>query len=175
MSYRIYVACLAAYNNSWLHGSWIDIEGKNSEEVYAEIQSMLATSPEKDAEEWAIHNHEGFDGLDVTESHDIEALCDYVDAITTSTYPQDLIAGVCDHLHVNAREAIDYIEDKYKGEHTDLETYIIELLEDTGGLENVPMHLRNYFDYAAYARDMELNGDIFTIDSPKGIYVLWNH
>ncbi|WP_426033321.1 antirestriction protein ArdA, partial [Caulobacter sp. DWP3-1-3b2] len=23
---RIYVACLAAYNNGWLHGVWIDVE-----------------------------------------------------------------------------------------------------------------------------------------------------
>ncbi|MEP0248115.1 antirestriction protein ArdA, partial [Roseibium sp.] len=50
---RIYVACLAAYNGGRLHGQWID--ATEPDEVREEVRTMLATSPEPDAEEWAIH------------------------------------------------------------------------------------------------------------------------
>lgn len=42
------MACLAAYNNGKLHGCWIDA-------IQDQINSMLASSPEEDAEEYAIH------------------------------------------------------------------------------------------------------------------------
>ena len=50
---RIYVACLAAYNNGRLHGAWID--ATTPDEIRTEVRAMLAASPEPDAEEWAIH------------------------------------------------------------------------------------------------------------------------
>ncbi|HCN93064.1 MAG TPA: antirestriction protein ArdA, partial [Hyphomonas sp.] len=50
---RIYVACLAAYNNGRLHGRWID--ATDPHEVWQHVRGMLAASPEPDAEEWAIH------------------------------------------------------------------------------------------------------------------------
>lgn len=40
---RIYVACLASYNNGVLHGRWIDLDDR--EEVEAEIAEMLRESP----------------------------------------------------------------------------------------------------------------------------------
>ncbi|KDA00731.1 antirestriction protein ArdA, partial [Hyphomonas oceanitis] len=48
---RIYVACLAAYNNGRLHGAWIDAITPDA--IRAGVREMLATSPEPDAEEWA--------------------------------------------------------------------------------------------------------------------------
>ena len=51
---RIYVACLAAYNNGHLHGRWITATFGEAH-IHAETQAMLAASPMSDAEEWAIH------------------------------------------------------------------------------------------------------------------------
>ena len=50
---RIYVACLAAYNNGCLHGRWID--ATTPDEIMDEVRAMLAASPLPGAEEWAIH------------------------------------------------------------------------------------------------------------------------
>ncbi|PHR60967.1 MAG: hypothetical protein COA43_04810 [Robiginitomaculum sp.] len=51
---RIYVACLASYNSGVLHGRWIDAtQGENH--IWSLVKSMLAASPEENAEEWAIH------------------------------------------------------------------------------------------------------------------------
>jgi antirestriction protein len=46
---RIYVACLAAYNNGELHGEWIDAD-QSADAIRKEINKMLATSPEPNAE-----------------------------------------------------------------------------------------------------------------------------
>lgn len=42
---RIYVACLASYNNGRLHGAWIDCAGKDADDINAEIATMLRASP----------------------------------------------------------------------------------------------------------------------------------
>ena len=41
---RIYVACLAAYNNGILHGCWIDAE-QEPDEIRSGINEMLKASP----------------------------------------------------------------------------------------------------------------------------------
>jgi antirestriction protein len=52
---RIYVACLAAYNNGYLHGAWIDAD-QDTDQIRDEIAAMLARSPVEDVEEYAIHD-----------------------------------------------------------------------------------------------------------------------
>jgi antirestriction protein len=85
---RIYVACLAAYNNERLHGRWINAH-QSPDELYSEVQAMLAASPEPGAEEWAIHDHEGFgpEGLLETE------LLERVSAIAATLVEHDDALG----------------------------------------------------------------------------------
>jgi len=42
---KIYVACLASYNNSILHGEWIDA-AQSADEIKDEINKMLRGYPE---------------------------------------------------------------------------------------------------------------------------------
>ncbi|WP_164090762.1 antirestriction protein ArdA, partial [Stenotrophomonas maltophilia] len=42
---RIYVACLASYNAGVLHGEWIDLEGRDADDVRDEIARILRESP----------------------------------------------------------------------------------------------------------------------------------
>ena len=58
MTPRIYVSCLASYNSGILYGDWIDLEDTTEEQVRIDIQKILSSSPIKNAEEWAIHDHE---------------------------------------------------------------------------------------------------------------------
>lgn len=63
---RIYVRCLAAYNNGILHGRWIDAD-QDVEALREEVATMLNASPVPEAEEYAIHDHEGFTGYPLGE------------------------------------------------------------------------------------------------------------
>jgi antirestriction protein len=70
---RIYVASLADYNAGRLHGRWIRAD-LPSDEIYREIQEMLAASAIPDAEEWAIHDFEGFGPIRLAENTRIDTL-----------------------------------------------------------------------------------------------------
>ena len=41
---RIYVACLSAYNNAKLHGTWIDAT-QDLDTIWDEVNAMLKASP----------------------------------------------------------------------------------------------------------------------------------
>lgn len=177
---RIYVACLAAYNNGWLHGKWIDCEGKDAEAIREETQLMLKESPVTKeygeiAEEWAIHDYEGFGSYKVKEWSSFDEIGAIARAVENSEHDLELITGVMDQRGCTAENAIEYIDDNYSGEFKDLISYAWDFLESVGDFSAIPKHLQGYFDIEAYARDFELNGDIFTVDSANGIYVLWNH
>jgi antirestriction protein len=155
---RIYVACLAAYNNGKLHGAWVDcVDHDTVQEAIAEV---LKTSPEAGAEEYAIHDHEGFGSFKVSEWPDLEELCKLGAAIEEHG---DLIADLLGHLgSKDVDSALEYLEENYAGEW--------DSLEDSGDLNEIPERLRSYFDFEKYARDLELGGDVFTI----GNHVFWN-
>lgn len=63
---RIYVASLSDYNAGRLVGDWIDAD-QEADEIQAEVTAMLATSREQVAEEWAIHDFEGFGSYRISE------------------------------------------------------------------------------------------------------------
>lgn len=68
---RIYVASLSDYNAGRLHGVWIDA-ADDLDEIWSQINAMLAASPEPGAEEFAIHDHDGFYLVNVHEYESIE-------------------------------------------------------------------------------------------------------
>ena len=69
---RIYVADLAAYNAGKLHGVWIDAT-QEIEDIQDQLNKMLGASPEGFAEEYAIHDYEGFEGCELSEYTGIQA------------------------------------------------------------------------------------------------------
>jgi antirestriction protein len=62
---RIYVADLAAYNNGFLHGVWIDAT-EDVDAIHEKIAVMRAASPVAGGEEYAIHDFEGFSSYRVS-------------------------------------------------------------------------------------------------------------
>lgn len=170
---RIYVACLAAYNNGKLHGRWIDAD-QDADDIRAEIGEMLKESPEPDAEEWAIHDFENFGGLRLSEGEDIGQLAELAELVAEHG---DIFAKLVDHVGglQYVEHARQLMEDGYAGAHDSLEDFASELLEDTGQLKSVPDNLRPYFDFEKYGHDLELGGDVFTIDGEDGkVHVFWN-
>lgn len=71
-------------------------------------------------------------------------------------------------------EAIEAFQDCYAGTFASLAEWAENFADDTGMLDQVPDHLRFYFDFSAWARDAELNGDVWTVDLEDGdIAVFW--
>ena len=90
---RIYVACLASYNAGILHGEWIEVT-EFADDLKARVQAMLDRSTEEYAEEWAIHDYEGFERL--TEYEDLDYLAERVSY--WEKYGQDEVEAYIGHF-----------------------------------------------------------------------------
>ena len=157
---RIYVACLASYNNGILHGEWIDLD-QDIDVIWAEIRKMLSNSPEPDAEEWAIHDYEGFGNLQISEYEGIERVHAYAEFILENEETGKLLLSeYCGDLN-EARRMMD----NFLGCYSSVASYAQEFTEET---TEIPESLQYYIDYEAMARDMQLNGDIIAIDNSPG-------
>ena len=154
---QIYVACLAAYNNGYLHGRWIDVS-QEAWAIHDEIRHMLNASPIADAEEWAIHDCEGFGSLSISEYEGIDRVAELAAFIAEHG---ELGAELVSHFD-DIRQARQALEESYYGSFESLADYVQELTEDTS---QIPEHLRFYIDWDAMARDAELSGDLFTVQT----------
>lgn len=70
---RIYVASLRDYNAGRYHGVWLAVTS-DVHELTKGVQRMLNRSVEEDAEEWAIHDYEGFGNTRVPENARLETV-----------------------------------------------------------------------------------------------------
>lgn len=158
---RIYVADLAAYNNGKLYGAWVNA-CDDLDNIKAQVNEMLSESPEDFAEEYAIHDYEGFGGYALSEYEGIEAAHEV--ACFIAEYPD--FGG-------DLKEARAAAEENYCGCYKSLAEYAQEL---TGETTQIPENLSYYIDYERMGRDMELGGDIFTIESRyETVHIFWNH
>lgn len=155
---RIYVACLAAYNNGYLHGAWIDAT-QEPWAIYDAVRAMLAASPAENAEEWAIHDYEGFGRIRIEEYASFDRVSELAAFLAAHG---DIGAAVLDHYSGDLDEAREALADRYLGAHASLADYMQEVTEESTA---IPHALRYYVDYQAMARDAELSGDLFTVST----------
>ena len=166
---RIYVADLAAYNNGKLRGVWIDA-CDDLDAIRTQINEMLATSPEGFSEEYAIHDYEGFGGYILGEYAGIEAAHNI--ACFIAEYP-DFGGELLNHFGSDLEEARIAAEENYCGCYKSLADYAQELTEET---TQIPENLSYYIDYERMGRDMELSGDVFTIEAGyETVHIFSNH
>lgn len=196
---RIYVACLASYNNGVLYGQWIDLD--DADTVREHIAAMLrgsrfpnvtvpcpycigedlatdGASPcthcggaghVSSAEEWAVHDYDLPHGIKTQGEHpDPDALCELVELVEEHG---DAFAKWVEYGHdVDA----DAFRDAYVGEFNSVHQWAEQWLDETCHFENVPDHIRNYFDFEAWARDAVMGGDFWTVDGSEGVHVFHN-
>lgn len=154
---RIYVADLAAYNNGILYGVWIDATD-SIDSINEQIFTMLDNSPIEDSEEYAIHDYENFGNYRLEEYTGIETVHNIATFIEDNPLLGiELVNHFCGDI-----DAAEQAKDDYLGCYHSLADYAQELTEETS---DIPEHLAFYIDYEAMARDMEMNGDIFTIET----------
>lgn len=158
---RIYVACIAAYNNGFLHGAWINAD-QDANQIRDEIAVMLARSPVEDAEEYAIHDYEGFEGVSISEYAGINSVARMAAFIAEHSA---LGAGLLEQFSGDMDQAESTLEDCYHGQFSSLADYLEELTTES---VTIPEALRYYVDWEAMARDAEMGGDLFTIETAHG-------
>lgn len=169
---RIYVASLSDYNNGRLHGAWIDAY-QDFESIGDEIGEMLANSRYDPAEEYAIHDYEGFGSYRVDEYESIEDIARIGRGIAEHGLAYGAFAA---HLDPAEWHKLDDFDEHYRGQWASRAEYAEQLLDDIGiDLENLgPEMLQPYIsvDLDAFARDLAYDlivaegddGGVYTFD-----------
>lgn len=162
---RIYVACLAAYNSGTLHGQWIDAN-QDPYDIWNEVSAMLAASPIEDAEEWAIHDYDGFGSVSISEYEGFESVSNKAAFIDEHGALGAELIG----YYGDIEDAKSALEDRYAGEYESLSDFAQEITEQGA---SVPDNLAYYIDYEKMARDMEIN-DVLAIKTQHDqVHVFW--
>lgn len=165
---NIYVADLAAYNAGHLHGVWIDAT-QDVEDIFEEIKAMLADSPVECAEEYAIHDYEGFESYSLSEYTGIEE----VNRVALFIENHGKLGAELLVNWFDLEQACEALEDAYHGYYTSVADFAQALTEET---TEIPESLLYYVNYEAMGRDMEMSGDIYTIEvSHDEVHVFWAH
>lgn len=125
---RIYVASLSDYNAGRLHGIWIDLDA-DLDDVWDAVRSMLAASPEGDAEEFAIHDYEGFAPVRIDEYENLETVVKVAHGINAHG---EAYACWADDLGSHNWDELDNFENVYTGTYETLRDYAEELLDAFG-------------------------------------------
>ena len=158
---RIYIACLAAYNNGILHGAWIDAD-QSADELHQAVQQILAASPIPGAEEWAIHDYEGFGELRLSEWESFERV-------------SNIAAGIAEHgdafsawlSYDESQDATDMraFEDAYRGEWDSLRAYAEDYADSTGMYDAAEKSGSTYVvvDIDMLTRDLDI--ELYTVES----------
>jgi len=150
---RIYVACLAAYVSGHLHGEWIE-PSDTVEGLQKQINQVLKSSPVEDAEEWAIHDYDGFQNLG--EYPGLENIVKVGAAY--SEHGQEMVDDFFENHGVDyALDTLENIEDEYHGQWDSFSEFAYQLAEDTIPELNDDSILSRYFNYDAFADDLEFD------------------
>ncbi len=170
----VYIACLASYNNGILHGSWIPLD--SSHNVEESITKVLKSSPIPNAEEWAVHDHEYCGELnEYTPIKPLQEIQAAYREVIEANVDWSLFWQYCDCFGEPMNpSSFQRFQETYAGAAESLEIWCEQFLEDSGSLYQIPDSLRYYFDFKAYARDLEIS-DVHCLELDGQQHVFWNH
>lgn len=165
---RIYVGTYAKYNSGSIAGAWLDLEDYSDKDSF--LEACAEVHADEEDPEYMFQDFEGFPKSYYSESSIPEELWDWLDLDDSD---REMVEAYREGVEADAD--IDHIRDQFAGRGYDTEAdWAAEWLEDTGGLEGVPDHLRNYIDYEAYARDARLGGDMVFVRHAGELFVFHN-
>jgi antirestriction protein len=150
---RIYVGTFSKYNSGSIKGAWLNLENYSDKDAF--LSACRELHKDESDPELMFQDYEGFPKSLYSESSVSDELWQWLELDEDD---RELLAIYQDNVNQNGD--IDEARDNFTGKFDSESDWAANFLEDTGGLEGVPEHLRNYIDFEAYARDTRLGGDM---------------
>jgi len=177
---RIYVASLSDYNAGILHGQWVNASD-DVEQMQDEIDEMLADSMMlsrygETAEEWAIHDYEGFGSLHIDEHLGLPTIARLAGGIEKHG---PAFAAWASYVGETSDDLLEQFEDRFQGKWIAVESYADYLLDELDAqrtINEAPEWLQPYIklDIEGFARDLQISGDIVVEERPEGGVWVWS-
>ena len=166
---RIYIASLSDYNAGRLHGRWIDAT-RGPRHIYHEVQRMLTASHQPIAEEWAIHDYEGFGAVRLSENPLLETVAQIAYGIAQRG---DAFSAWIAHVGDDPAKTMNDFDTAYLGKWNSMEAYARDASQSLEAIDKgMPDLYCPYikFDVSQFAIDLEMN--LIVTEAPDGdVYI----
>lgn len=184
---KVYITNLGKYNEGELCGKWIElpIEEEVLNKVFDEIE---VCHEDENGEEVKYYDSVGnpyeeyffsdfetdIEGLNIEEFSHIEDLNELINQIEDLTDEEELVlSGLLTEGGYSIEEAITIVIDQQNYsvfyDCFNMADVAEQVVEQCGYLDEMPEHLRSYFDYEAFGRVLEREGNY--IYCGEGVYV----
>lgn len=169
---RIWIGSLADYNAGHLHGEWCDA-AVDDDELLAAAERVVTGSLTADAEEWAIFDHEGFQGFPIGESEDLRIVA----AVARGILEHGPAFAAWAELHDADPNMLASFSDAYLGDYPTAGAWAEQRCADLEVEDTIeralPEHIARYVrvDYDALANDAWLGGDIYLAHHAGGVWI----
>lgn len=165
----VWIGNLGAYNAGILRGDWYDLDNYDLEELETAVNELTNNG----RNDYFIADSMSDYGVEVGEYESLESLYE----------KYEIIKDIIDEYDSSAADVIEAYTNTISDDLSNISSYefyfysncytmadvAFEALDQTGELDEMPEHLRNYFDYDAYGRDMEIEGNFYYAGG--GLYI----
>jgi len=162
---QIYVGTYAKYNNGSIAGAWLSLDECDTAEAFEAAARKLHKN-ERDPE-LMFQDYEGFPEAFYGESWLDERIWEW---LALDEGQREIVGAWLDE--VGGTDDISYILDSHIGSADSWDDYVDDYIDQTGLLDSIPEHLRGYFDYESYGRD--LRHDLTVAETSDGVVVFSN-
>lgn len=189
---KVWIGCLAAYNNAKLHGEWVNAD-EGAEALWEAQARIIKTSPEAienggyGAEEHFIADHEGFPEGTVGEYTSLDYVAKVAEAIEEHGAPLAayMALGV-EGSDPDIDDVVSNFENAYQGEYDSMRDFAEQMVSQLGigGIVGGPSYilegdwrsekvdvieaLESYIDWDTVAREYEMSYSAVDLDSGSG-------
>lgn len=171
---RVWIASLSDYDAGRLHGEWVDA-AVDEHELRDAIRRILDSSPDPDAEGWAIFDYDNFGAFKPGEHEDLATVAAIGRGIEKHGFAFSTWADISD-THISDLEV--EFEGAFMG-HFDSKDLLVDSILDDFDIHKtlwkaLPAWLASHItiDREGIARDMQTSEDLHIEDAPEGgVYV----
>jgi len=136
-------------------GRWIDLDNVGG---WEDVQLLLSQAfPSAVIDEVLCADVEGLAHhfyASSCDSFDMDRWVEFLEEKQTCHLEDAVISAYFDNCGVSP---LDDVEEAYWGQFDSDDDFATEFLNSTGDIDSIPEHLRYYFDYSAFARDLMMD------------------
>lgn len=166
---KIYLTNLGKYNEGELVGEWVELPA--TDEELEKVKERIGIN--KFYEEWFITDYETNFGFKVDEYANLDELNGMAETLDNLSDTEIEIMEALTENGYDLEDALETLDNViYYSDCEDMEDVAYKYIEETGLLNNVPQEIARYFDYAAFGRDIEIEGNFIFTDDGNCIQVL---
>lgn len=153
MEMQIYIANLDKYNEGELIGDWfsppIDFDT---------VKDRIGLNDEY--EEYAIHDYElPFSIDEYTSISEINRKCELVTELESYAFFEN-ISSILNYWFNDLEELVEHKDDIIcHSDCSNMSDVARNYIEESGTFSDIPNNLKNYIDYQAFGRDLEIEGN----------------